>query len=306
MTEIGDEIQAGSLVLANRLVMPPMATGTADSRGRVTKKTIAYYAARAGKIGLITLEHAFVSEEGKAHPGQISIASKEDLEGLRELTLAVHSRGTTKIFAQINHAGSAGGYETGGLSDIRRIENAFAGAALRAKQAGFDGVEIHAAHGYLLNQFYSPLANRRTDSYSAASLENRTRLTAEIIRAVREAVGKDYPVSLRFGACDYQRGGSTLEEAPAAARLYAAAGLDMISVSGGMNGFAIRGVTSPGWFGGASRKIREAVHIPVLLTGGIRTKQEAEEFLNDGSADLVGVGRPMMAEPDDTIRAFLG
>lgn len=302
---IKDKIKVGTLTLENRFVMPPMATWKQSEDGSIPNALVQYYADRAGKIGLIVMEFAYVSEEGKTRPGQLSIARDADISELKKIADAVHAKSTTKIFAQINHAGAAAGYEVKGQEDIERIIKAFADAAIRAQKAGFDGVEIHAAHGYLLNQFYSPLVNHRDDCYSAASMESRTRLTVEVIQAVRKAVGKDYPLSLRFGACDYAEGGSKVKEVGEAARIYENAGVDMLSISGGMNGFMIKGVSTPGWFSELSWEAKKAVKIPVLLTGGITTKKVAEELLANGKADLIGVGRPLLKDPTEAISNFL-
>lgn len=294
--KLEDRIRVNSLELSNRLVMPPMATWKLGDDG-IPQELMDYYAARAGKLGLIITEFAYVSQEGMSRPGQLSLSRDEDIPEMAKLTGSIHEKGNTRVFAQINHAGAAAGYEVKGQDDIFRIIKAFADAALRAKKAGFDGVEIHAAHGYLLNQFYSPLANHRDDAYSGKTLEGRTRLSREVIEAVRTAVGNDFPISIRFGACDYQEGGSTIEESGLAARIYEAAGADMISVSGGMNGFMIKGVTTPGWFSDLSANIKKNVSIPVLLTGGIVTRETVDELLTQEKADLIGIGRPILKNP---------
>ncbi|MCD8014678.1 MAG: NADH:flavin oxidoreductase [Lachnospiraceae bacterium] len=288
-----DRINIGTLELNNRLVMPPMATWKMNGNG-IPQDLIDYYAARAGRIGLIVTEFAYISPEGMTRAGQLSLSRNEDIPEMAKLAAAIHTKGRTKIFAQINHAGAAAGYEVKGSDDIQRIIKAFADAAVRVKKAGFDGVEIHAAHGYLLNQFYSPLTNHRKDAYSADTLEGRTRLSKEVVEAVRAAVGNGFPISIRFGSCDYQEGGSTIEEAGIAARIYETAGADMISVTGGMNGFMVKGVSTPGWFSPLSAEVRKNVGIPVLLTGGIRTRETADELLQRGAADLIGIGRPIL------------
>jgi 2,4-dienoyl-CoA reductase-like NADH-dependent reductase (Old Yellow Enzyme family) len=215
-----DTIRINQLVLRNRIVMPPMATGKAD-HGAPDDNLNAYYAAHANGTALIIVEHAYISPEGMAHNTQLSMADDSVVPAYRKLTDAVHERGAA-VFAQISHAGAKA--KDSGLSaispsgvsirdkmpaakemtveDIEHVKECFVSAALRAKAAGFDGVEIHSAHGYLLNQFYSPLTNHRTDAYNGQTLEGRTRLHAEILRAVRASVGDDYTVAIRFGACD--------------------------------------------------------------------------------------------------------
>lgn len=310
-----DPIVINKLQLRNRLVMPPMATGKAVDGGP-TEELNRYYGLRARETGLIIVEHEYVSPEGMAHDTQLSMADDAVIPAYRRLTDAIHAEGCA-VFAQISHAGAMAqdsGLPTIGPSavsiseripapremtaeDIRRVTDCFARAAQRAVQAGFDGVEVHSAHGYLLNQFYSPLMNHRRDRYAGDSLEGRTRLHTEVIRAVREAVGEDCPLAIRFGACDYREGGSRIEEIAAACRIFAEAGVDMIDISGGFCGFTLPGRKEAGWFAELSRPAREA-GVPVLLTGGVTTAQEAEELLQAGAADLIGVGRALLKNPD--------
>lgn len=319
---LNTKIQINSLTVRNRIVMPPMATGKAN-QGKPDEQLFAYYAARAEATGLIIVEHEYISLEGMAHGTQLSMADDSVIPSYRKLTQAVHEKGAA-VFAQINHAGACArdsglpALSPSGISvretdqaplvmtaeDIRKVKDAFVAAAMRAKAAGFDGVEIHSAHGYLLNQFYSPYTNRRTDEYTGASIEGRTRLHAEILRAVRDAAGKDYPIAIRFGACDYREGGSRIDEIPEAARIFEAAGADLIDISGGLCGYIIKGNSQPGWFSELSIPARNSVSVPVLLTGGITTGQQAEELLRNGAADLIGVGRAMIGEADWSVRAL--
>ena len=317
-----DPIKMNGLTIRNRIVMPPMATGKAN-QGKPDEQLFAYYAARAEATGLIIVEHEYVSPEGMAHATQLSMADDCVIPSYRKLTDAVHKRGAA-VFAQINHAGASArdsglpALSPSGISvrendqaplvmtaeDIRKVKDAFVAAALRVKAAGFDGVEIHSAHGYLLNQFYSPYTNRRTDEYTGASIEGRTRLHAEILRAIREAAGKDYPIAIRFGACDYREGGSRIDEIPEAVRIFEEAGADLIDISGGLNGYIIKGNSQPGWFSELSVPAKNSVSVPVLLTGGITTGRQAEELLRSGAADLIGVGRAMIGEADWSVKAL--
>lgn len=312
------------VTLRNRIVMPPMATGKAV-RGAPPEELVSYYAARADATGLIITEHAYVSPEGMAHGNQLSMAEDSVIPAYGWLTDAVHAKGAA-IFAQISHAGALA-RDTGttpispsGISvwervtdtlpmseaDIARVKGCFVSAALRAKAAGFDGVEIHSAHGYLLNQFYSPLTNHRTDAYSGGTLEGRTRLHAEILQAVRGAVGEEYPIAIRFGASDYKPGGSNIEEIPAACRIFERAGADLLDISGGLCSYTIPGVSTPGWFSELTLPAKRAGSIPVLLTGGITMGVQAEQLLQEGAADLIGVGRAMLKEPDWAVQALRG
>lgn len=302
-------LQLKDLTLRNRLVLPPMATGLSKGEANVAQKYAAYCGDKSADqaLGMITVEHMYVLPSGKAALNQLGISNDDDVADLVQITKAVHAN-QTPLFAQISHAGArAKENEIGSLplspslcadkavkvmdqQDIDEVIEGFKQAARRAKEAGFDGVEIHSAHGYLLDQFYSPLTNTRTDEYGG-SLENRIRLHRQIIQAVREAVGNDFPVSLRLGACDYMDGGATVEDGAKAAAIFEKDGIDLISVSGGLCGPFKFQSKEPGYFKDASSAIKKVVEIPVLLTGGVTTGKQAEELLEEDSADLIGVGR---------------
>lgn len=313
-----DPISIGTLTLRNRLVMPPMAVKKGEN-GTITQRVMDYYEQRVkdGVFGLVITEHCFVSASGQASPGQLSLSRDQDIEGLSKLVDMIHGYGMP-VFAQINHAGgksllvegqttspapSAKDYVTTPgdavvshemiQAEIDQVIGDFVAAALRAKQAGYDGVEIHSAHEYLLNEFYSPISNKRTDDYTGATLEGRIRLHRQIIRAIRKVVGDDYPLSLRLGALDYQEGSSTVEDALEACRQFEAEGINLLSISGGLCGYRKPGAKEEGYFGEESQAVKEAVSIPVLLTGGVRSEQGAENLLQEGKADLIGVGRPV-------------
>ena len=315
----------GSLELKNRLVMAPVAVYKADEGGRVTPDACTHYLqrAQAGNVGLIITEHCFVAPEGQAKPHQISVSRDSDVNGLAELAAACHANGTA-AFCQLAHAGGAARHSVMGLdpvapsplvssqaftakegdgipveldeAGIRRIVEAFAAAARRAQLAGFDGVELHSAHAYLLDEFYSPLHNKRVDAYGG-SLENRLRIHREALAAVRAAVGPDFVVGMRLGGCDYEEGGATIDDAVAAARILAADGLDYLSLSGGWHAWRRPGHDEPGWFADQARAVREAVNIPIMTAGGVQTAADAEALLEAGICDLVAVGRPLLKNP---------
>ena len=332
MERMREPITINHMTLKNRLVMPPMATSRSED-GTVNQKLLEYYDEKSagGYIGLIITEHSYVHPQGIANPGQISISRDSDVEGLRQLVQVIHKNGS-KVMAQINHAGSAARRAVTGLEpvsssavvneakhgadgetpreltreEIAQIVRDFAAAARRAKEAGYDGVEIHSAHGYLLNQFYSPLANRRSDEYGPAAMEGRLRIHREIIQAVRAQVGEDYPVALRLGGCDYAEGGSTVEDSVEAAMLLESWGIDLLDISGGMNGYIIPGKNEPGYFADMSEAIKKRVSIPVILTGGITEFAAAEELQQAGKADLIGVGRAILKDSLWAKRAMQG
>ena len=306
-------------MLNTKITMPPMATETSDG-GKVTEELCEFYRLRAENplVGLIITEHMYIEERGKATKGQMSAADDRVVDGLKKLTNTVHETNPgLKVVAQINHAGgrttlevigcekvSASAYEYNGsicremtVEEIHEVADRFADAARRVKEGGYDGVEIHSAHGYLLCQFYSPITNQRVDEYGPQSMENRLRFHKLVLEKVRAAVGEDFPVFVRLGGCDYMEGGSTEEDAAEAAKLLESYGADLIDVSGGMCSYRRPDHTEPGYFGSMSKKIKEAVSIPVLVTGGVETVEQAEHLIEDGAADLVGVGRALLKDP---------
>lgn len=311
-------LKVGTLSLANRLVMPPMATAKADAAGKVSPAMLEYYAEKSagGHISLIIVEHSFIAPEGKAGENQLSIADDDVIEGLRELADIIHRSGS-KAVLQINHAGSAAVAEITGTTpvgpsavvnprkggtpremtrqEIAGIVDAFRDAARRVKEAGFDGVEIHSAHGYLLNQFFSPLTNRRTDEYGGGVL-NRIRIHLQVIAEVRAVVGEAFPLLLRLGAQDYVEGGTMAADSEIAAREFAKAGVNILDISGGFSGYSIPGVTEQGYFATLAEAVKKVVSVPVILTGGIIDVQVAERLLAEGKADLIGVGRAVLAD----------
>jgi NADPH2 dehydrogenase len=318
MSYLLKSLDDGKLTLKNRLVMPPMATSKSQQDGKISKDVLDYYdeKSKGGYISLIIIEHSYITQQGKASDKQLSVADNSAVEGLKELANIIHKNGS-KTVMQINHAGSSAridvtGCEPVGPSSIANprqgavpkelskkeikdiIEN-FKDAALRVKEAGFDGVEIHSAHGYLLNQFYSPLTNKRIDEYGG-DLLGRIKIHLEVIKAVRDAVGDNFPILLRLGASDYMDGGSTVEDSKIAALAFEKAGVDIIDVSGGFCGFVVPGLTGQGYFSPLTEAIKEVVSIPVILTGGITEANAAEKLLSEGTADLIGVARAIYAD----------
>lgn len=308
----------GNMTVHNRLVLPPMASKTSGDKGYVSDDMIAYYEdiCRGGHIGLVITEHAYIHMGGKAGPGQMSVAEDGVIPGLKRLADTIHGCGS-KAICQINHAGSGTNMEyTGGImpispsgkghpkkpdaesremtvEEIEALPALFADAARRAMTAGFDGVEIHACHAYLLNLFYSPLTNHRTDAYGG-SLGNRIRIIRECIHAVRAAIGPDAVLSVRLGGSDYMEGGSTIADAVAACKTFEADGADLIDLSGGMCIFSVDGRKEAGFFRDMTEAVKREVRIPVILTGGVRSAEAAEALLQNGAADLIGAGRAML------------
>ncbi|MCO5384950.1 MAG: NADH:flavin oxidoreductase [Desulfosporosinus sp.] len=320
MSYLNKPLDNCKLALNNRLVLPPMATFKSED-GKVNKEILDYYdeKSRGGYISLIIIEHSFVALQGKANEGQLSIEDDSTVEGFKKLAETIHKNGS-KAIIQINHSGSTAsktitGCEVVGPSaimnpspngkeevpkelskeEIKEIIKEFKDAAKRVKDAGFDGVELHSAHGYLLNQFYSPITNKRNDEYGG-DLLGRIKIQLEVIEAVRETVGEEFPVLVRLGACDYMEGGTTIEDNVRAAVEFEKAGVDMLDISGGLYGPIIPGVVGQGYFSEFSQAIKEVVSIPVILTGGITEAGAAEKLLSSGKADLIGVGRAMLKD----------
>ena len=304
---LNESILVNQLLIKNRLVMPPMATGKSNSNGSISEELCNYYDEKSlgGYIGLIITEHSYILQQGKASAGQMSMDENFDLEGIKKLTSIIHKNGSA-VFCQLNHSGRRAKAEITGqyvvdvyTANRGQIVKAFADAAQRAKNGGYDGVEIHSAHGYLLNQFYSPLENRETE------LDKRINIHLDVIKAVREAVGIHYPIALRLGACDYMEGGSSIADAVYACKKFEEVGVDLLDISGGLCGYMRKDNDKPGWFSDASEAIKANVHIPVILTGGIVDRNQAEILLRENKADMIGVGRAILKDSKWAQKAML-
>jgi 2,4-dienoyl-CoA reductase-like NADH-dependent reductase (Old Yellow Enzyme family) len=319
-------LRFAGLDLRNRIVMPPMASGRADPDGRPTQANVAYHRVRASAgCGMVIVEHAFVAPRGRFSAGQIGAHDEGGVDALAVLADGIRAGGAVACL-QLSHAGTmAGGLEPGArpvgpsavahprnpdvlpdvldAAGIAAVVEAFARAADRARRAGFDAVEVHAAHGFLLSQFLSPLTNRREDAYGG-DLAGRSRLHAEVLRAVSATVGNGLAVFVRLGACDDMPGGLTLDEACAVAPALVAAGAQMVDVSGGLQGSRPPGREGQGYFQEWAAAIRAVVEVPVMTTGGIHEPAFADRLVRHGIADLVGVGRAMLTDPGWAARAI--
>jgi 2,4-dienoyl-CoA reductase-like NADH-dependent reductase (Old Yellow Enzyme family) len=320
MADLLTPLAFSGLTLRNRIVMPPMWSGQATPEGGVTGPIVEYHRRRAAAgCGLVIVEHSFVHARGRHTPTQLGVHSDEMIDGLSRLAAAVHAEGAT-VALQLAHAGSRGSspvlgckpvgpsavrhpYDLSGevpgelaVPEIGEIVGAYGRAAERARAAGFDAVEIHAAHGFLLSQFLSPLTNRRGDGYGG-SVENRARIHMEVLSEVRRHAGPRLPVFVRLGVHDETPGGLELEESRRVAVRLAENGADLIDVSGGLQG--PRGVgKGPGYFVPYAAAIKASVSVPVIVTGGIKEPELADRIVREGKADLVGIGRAMLEDPD--------
>jgi len=304
--------------------MPPMATGLATKEGEVTEDLIKHYEKRTRGLGLQIVEHSYVVKGGRLSEQQLGIYDDKLVAGLAKLTKRIHSLGTP-IAIQMNHAGRvttsaicgqqpvgpspiphSNEHETPrelSRSEIEELIEAFSLAANRAVEAGFDAVEVHGAHGFLLNQFLSPLSNRRKDEYGG-SLENRMRFHSQIIARIKEKIGKSFPLLYRLGAEDMHPKGLTLKESKVFAQNLEKWGVHSIDVSGGMMGSRPAHLTEPGYYVPLAEAIKSVVKVPVIGVGGIKTPEFADEVIRKSRADLVAVGRAMLADPEWALKAI--
>ena len=303
---IDTPLKIKSITLSNRIVLPPMARELSEE-GKVSDELIDYYQKRADGTGLIIVEHSYVSPEGIASKRQLSMADDDVIDGFKKLTDAIHAQGSFAI-AQISHAGfesiSEEKLDLNEMSseDIEHVKDAFIEAAVRTQKAGFDGVEIHSAHGYFLNQFYSPYTNKRTDDYGG-DLGNRIRLHNEIISEIRNRVGEEYIIAIRLGAYDYLEGGSKLEDIPIAINSFIENGVDLIDISGGLCRYRSPVSKEPGYFKELSKIAKDSCDVPVILTGGVKKPKDAERLLEEEYCDLIGIGRAFLMDAEWSKRA---
>ena len=330
MSSLFQPFQIKGLFLKNRIVMPPMALDIATEQGAVSDELFEHYLARCEKpvqVGLIIVEHTYIVRDGRAHPRQLGLYDDSLIPGLKMLVDQVHKYGVP-IGIQLTHAGMRALFSPSGpsalscphlsrfglqdrqsvdepkelsLQEIKDIIAQFALAASRAKRAGFDLVEIHGAHGYLLNQFYSPLTNRRTDEYGG-SFEKRWRFPLEVLEAVKKVLGSDVPLFFRFGVDDRLPDGNTPEEAKKAVPYLEEVGVDCLDLSGGIGGYIKNG--PEGFFTYLADALKPVSRIPILVTGGITKPATAERIIRNKQADLVGVGRALLKDPDWVTKAW--
>ncbi|NLO21710.1 MAG: FAD-dependent oxidoreductase [Syntrophomonadaceae bacterium] len=326
------EIKIKSMLLKNRVVMPPMGTGLGQRDGTVSEATLAYFKRRVKSgAGLYITEISSVHTQGSVSPSALRIYDDSYITGLSQLVKIAHKE-DAKIAIQLHHAGRESFYQLkrgeamapsaiasyvfGGSpkamrrEDIEEVIQAFGSAARRAVEAGFDAVELHAAHGYLLHQFLSIHSNQREDEYGG-NMQNRARFILECIQAVRAQVGQDFPISLRISAEEVIKNGYSIEEMQEIAPKFVKAGVDIIHASFGTHGSPGGIIQAPieyaqGFNVHLARKIKEKVEIPVIGVGRFTDPVIMNEVIKRGDADLIAVGRQHLADPDFLNNAIAG
>jgi 2,4-dienoyl-CoA reductase-like NADH-dependent reductase (Old Yellow Enzyme family) len=326
MRKVFDETRINGMPLANRLVRSATWEGMCEEDGRPTPKLAVYYANLAkGGIGLLITGYAFIRSDGRQLPGQMGVHHSGFADEMRALTRSVHGEGG-RICLQLVHCGGQSSAKATGyppvapsavearqfpevpaeltVADITALVAQFGEGAARAREYGFDAVQLHAAHGYLVNQFLSPLTNRRRDDYGG-SIENRSRFLLEVYQSVRSAVGKDFPVLVKLNGADNLEGGLEPDDALFAARALDEEGVDAIEVSGGT---PASGEQTPVRQGIERReqeaynlplaaRIKNGVGCPVMVVGGFRTFEIVEGVIRRNEADYVALARPLIREP---------
>jgi 2,4-dienoyl-CoA reductase-like NADH-dependent reductase (Old Yellow Enzyme family) len=314
-----------SIHLKNRIVRSATWEGLAAEDGSCTPRLIDVSVQLAkGGVGLVITGHAFVSSEGRAGSWQLGVYSDDLLPGLRLMTESVHDAGG-RIVMQLAHSGvhanpkltgaqplgpsvaeGRGGAVAAAMKggDIRKVVDDFGRAAGRAQRAGFDGVQIHAAHGYLMSQFLSPAWNKRGDGYGG-TVENRLRIIIEALSAIRHEVGPDFAVMIKLNSEDFVPDGFTQDEMLEVVRMLDAAGIDAVELSGGTFYSGDKMPSRVGklrpdeeaWYRDAARRFKQTVTTPLMLVGGIRSYEVAESLVQDGVTDYVAFCRPLIREP---------
>ena len=323
--DLFESTEINGMTLSNRFVRSATWEGMATEDGAATPDLIQIMAELAkGGVGLIISSHAYVSKQGQAGPRQLGAYADDLRPGLRKMTAAVHAQGG-KIVMQLAHAGYHANGKLSGMmpvapsavaslaksprkvlteEDIQDLVQAFAAAAVRAKKADFDGVQIHAAHGYLLSQFLSPIYNHRTDAYGGG-IRNRSKPLMAVLKAVRKAVGNDYPILIKMNCGDFIEGGLVLEDAIQVGKMLAEGGIDAIELSGGLltggkmspSRMGIHSLEKEAYFQKEARAFKTEVQVPLILVGGNRSYETAQQVVDNGIADYVSLCRPLIREP---------
>jgi 2,4-dienoyl-CoA reductase-like NADH-dependent reductase (Old Yellow Enzyme family) len=330
MSILFEPFKIKGIELRNRFVRSATYDGCADRNGNVTDRQVRLFEDLAhGGVGLIITGIAYVHPLGQISPAQNSITSDDCIPGFKKMIDIVHKRGA-KIAVQLFHAGRERArvykakskkamapsfiendpyfkehYRPMTEDEILDVIRAFGEAAARAREAGFDAVQVHGAHAYLLSQFLSPHTNRRGDDWGGP-LENRLRLHREIYREIRAKAGEDFPVFIKIGVQDGFAGGLEFKEGKKTAGLMAEWGFDALEISSGLRGKPYEGtefrtkinrIERECYFRKWCKQIKDEVNVPVMMVGGLRTPELMAEVLQKGDADLISLCRPLIREP---------
>ena len=311
MPNLIDPLMVKGYTLNNRIVFPPMQIRLATTDGMVTDEIISHYSRRMEGLGLLIVEQCYISIDGKLADKQLGIDDDRFIPGLTRLANEIHK--ITIPVVQINNDGPTTRKEVTGvqpvapspsksaralhIEELETVTENFATAAERAIKAGFDGVQVHGAHRSLLNQFFSPLTNKRQDEYGG-SLENRMRLPLEVIKRVKNRVG-DKLLLYRIGADDLDPLGTTIEHAQEFAMKLEAAGVDILDISGGLCGSRPPQLQNiQGYFVPLAQKIKQVVDIPVIGVGGVNDPDFANKIIQEEQVEIIAVGRAILQDPD--------
>ncbi len=326
MPELFESTRINGVEIKNRFVRSATYEALAAQDGSSGDKLVDYMVQVAkGGVGLVIASHAYVTREGQAGPRQLGIYSDAMIDGLKKITASIHENASI-VFAQLAHAGKRGigkgEYSPMGPceviedgekkvsemtpEDIQRTVRAFGDAAQRTVQSGFDGVQIHAAHSYLLSQFLSPFYNTREDEFGG-SLKNRARFLIQVYEEIRKRVGKTFPVMVKINSEDFVEGGLTVEEMLDVCEMLEKRGLDAVEMSGGTFDSGKLFFSRPGtsksedreaYYKEAAAAFKKKVKIPLIIVGGFLSFHIAQEIVASGVADFVALSRPLIREPD--------
>jgi len=305
MSELFEKTEINGMSLSNRFIRSATWDGLAADDGACTRAMIDLMARLSkGGVGMIITGHAYIHPHGQHQPWQLGIHRDELITGLRKMTGVVHEN-DVRIVLQLGYGGaylSKSRVRQMSVRDMEELVKDFGRAALRAKKAGFDGVQIFAAHGFFLSQLLCPRYNDRNDKFGG-SIENRARALLEILQSVREAVGLDYPVLAKLNCQDFVENGLTLEDSIQVGLMLEQGGIDAIELSGGllnnpnlMND--TEGKADEVYFRKEARAFKEKIDVPLILVGGIRSFSTAESLLDENIADYISMCRPFIREPD--------
>lgn len=297
--------EINGMVLSNRFVRSATWAGMATDEGACTPGMIDLLGElAAGGVGLIITGHAYVRKDGQHSPWQLGIHKDALIPDLQNLTRTVHEQGS-KIVMQLGYGGaylSKSRVRKMTVQNFQELAEAYARAALRARKAGFDGIQILAAHGFFLSQLLCPRYNDRTDEYGG-SIANRTRALLEILAVMRNEVGRDYPILVKLNCRDFVENGLTLEDSIQTAGMLEKSGIDAIEISGGLLNnpnimqSKIDSDDSRAYFQSEARIFKKTIQVPLILVGGIRSYETAKQIVDEGIAEYISMSRPFIREP---------